>query len=106
MALFTALSPLPDADVVAFAFGIAYQRAFASAVVASHGLLDAMTNGGLGVAFFWPLSERRCFLPVKPLPVAPIGARMLSPRGAFVLAVELVYFLPPLVYALSPRRAR
>src|SRR5438270_228674 len=30
---------------------------------ASHGVLDGMTNGGLGVAFFSPFDNRRFFLP-------------------------------------------
>ncbi len=34
---------------------------------ASHGLLDAMTNGGLGVAFFSPFDNRRYFLPWRPM---------------------------------------
>jgi len=33
---------------------------------ASHGVLDAMTNGGLGVAFFSPFDNRRYFLPWRP----------------------------------------
>ncbi len=40
---------------------------------ASHGLLDALTNEGLGVAFFAPFSGRRYFFPWRPLPVSPIG---------------------------------
>jgi hypothetical protein len=30
---------------------------------AGHGLLDAMTNGGLGLAFFSPFDNHRYFLP-------------------------------------------
>ena len=30
---------------------------------AGHGLLDAITNGGLGVAFFSPFNNQRYFLP-------------------------------------------
>ena len=30
---------------------------------ASHGFLDAMTNGGLGVALYWPFSLERIFPP-------------------------------------------
>jgi inner membrane protein len=37
---------------------------------ASHGFFDAMTNGGLGVAFFAPFDSRRYFLPFRPLEVA------------------------------------
>src|SRR5262249_9500359 len=40
---------------------------------ASHGLLDAMTDGGLGVAFFSPFDNRRYFLPWTPVEVSPIG---------------------------------
>ncbi|MCI0569494.1 MAG: metal-dependent hydrolase [Myxococcaceae bacterium] len=74
-------------------------------VVASHGLLDALTDGGLGAALLWPFSHARLFAPVRPLPVAPIGSGMLSPRGLFVVAVELFAFLPLWLYALWPRRA-
>jgi inner membrane protein len=40
---------------------------------ASHGLLDAMTDGGLGVAFFSPFDNHRYFLPWRPIRVSPIG---------------------------------
>src|SRR5215510_1718942 len=40
---------------------------------ASHGVLDAMTDGGLGVAFFAPFSDTRYFLPRRPIVVSPIG---------------------------------
>jgi inner membrane protein len=42
---------------------------------ASHGVLDAMTDGGYGVAFFSPFSSARSFLPWRPLEVASIGVR-------------------------------
>ena len=74
------------------------------AVVATHGLLDAMTDGGLGVALFWPFTHERYFLPWRPIPVAPIGLGMLSKRGICVLAFEVVASLPLLVYAFWPRR--
>jgi inner membrane protein len=72
--------------------------------VGSHGLLDAMTTGGLGAALLWPLDDTRYFLPLRPIPVAPIGAGMLSRRGLYVVAVELLLFLPFWAYALWPRR--
>jgi hypothetical protein len=34
----------------------------------------------------------------------PIGMRFFSPRGLRVAAVEAVYFLPLVLYALWPRR--
>lgn len=73
-------------------------------VIASHGLLDALTTGGLGVALLWPFTEARYFFPVRPIPVAPIGRGLLSARGAYVMAVEAALFSPLLLYALWPRR--
>lgn len=75
----------------------------ATLVVASHGVLDAMTTGGLGVEFFWPLDTRRYFLPWEFIPVAPLGAHMLTARGLSVLLTEVVLFLPAWVYAFWPR---
>jgi inner membrane protein len=75
----------------------------ATLVVASHGVLDAMTTGGLGIEFFWPVDTQRYFLPWRFIPVAPLGARMLSARGLSVLLTEGVLFLPAWVYAFWPR---
>jgi hypothetical protein len=36
-----------------------------SFVTASHGMLDAMTDGGLGVAFFAPFDNARYFFPME-----------------------------------------
>lgn len=44
------------------------------AVTASHGLLDAFTDGGRGVAFFAPFEGTRFFFPWRPVHVSPIGA--------------------------------
>ena len=74
--------------------------------VASHGLLDALTNGGLGAALLWPFSHGRYFAPVRPLPVSPIGVGMLSSRGLYVVGVELLAFIPFWAYALWPRGRR
>lgn len=72
----------------------------------SHPLLDMLTDGGLGVALFWPISNERYFFPWNPLPVAPIGKGMLSARGLYVVAVESMVFLPLLIFAslTGPRR--
>jgi inner membrane protein len=72
----------------------------------SHALLDTLTDGGLGCALGWPVTDTRFFAPLRPLPVAPIGAGMLSWRGARVVIIELCAFSPFLVYALLPRRPR
>lgn len=71
--------------------------------MASHGLLDTLTDGGLGVALLWPLSDERFFAPWRPIPVAPIGADLLSWRGVRVISIEAVYFAPLVLYALWPR---
>jgi len=51
------------------------RRAFAFVLLCtlSHPLFDAMTNGGLGIAFFSPFSNHRYFLPWRPIRVSPIG---------------------------------
>src|SRR5215510_2893467 len=64
--------------------------------VLSHGVLDAMTDGGLGVAFFSPLDQTRYFLPWRPILVSPIGiARFFSPRGVAVLCSEISWIWLP-----------
>jgi inner membrane protein len=63
---------------------------------ASHGLLDAMTNGGLGVAFFSPFVNQRYFLPWRPILVSPISVtRFFSVRGYDVLRSELFWVWIP-----------
>jgi len=58
-------------------------------VTASHGFFDAMTDGGLGVAFFAPFSNRRYFFPWRPILVAPMSPGvLLSECGFNVLRVE------------------
>ena len=67
-----------------------------SLVTASHGVFDAMTNGGLGIAFFAPFDPTRYFLPWRPLVVPPIGVLpMFSPWGLAVVATELLYIGAP-----------
>ena len=79
--------------------------AFLTLVV--HGLTDALTNGGLGVALLWPFTEARIFLPWRPILVAPIGPDALTTAyGQRVLAQEVLVFLPFLAYACWPRRRR
>jgi inner membrane protein len=70
---------------------------------ATHGVLDAFTDGGRGVALLWPFLDGRFFAPVRPLPVAPIGLGLASPWGMRVFAAELLAFAPLLVVAFWPR---
>jgi inner membrane protein len=132
---------LPDADVVAFAFGIPYEHmlghrglshslvfaailaailvpiAFAGetyagqrtklwwyffAATASHGALDAMTTGGLGVAFLAPFSDSRYFLPWRPIVVSPISiTRFFTGRGLAVIRSEIVWIWLPSVILMG-----
>ncbi|MBI1949644.1 MAG: metal-dependent hydrolase [Deltaproteobacteria bacterium] len=74
--------------------------------VVSHGLFDALTDGGLGIALLWPWSTERLFSPVQPIPVAPIGRAFLSARGLTVATTELLWFLPFALFALFGGRIR
>jgi inner membrane protein len=63
---------------------------------ASHGVLDAMTDGGLGVAFFSPFDTTRYFFSARPVLVSPIGiSEFFSEYGARVLANEAVWIWLP-----------
>jgi len=75
-------------------------------VAASHGLLDTLTDGGLGIALLWPFSNQRYFAPWTPIPVAPIGADMLTAEGFRVVTTESLQFAPLLIWAVWPRRPR
>jgi inner membrane protein len=70
--------------------------------VASHGVFDAFTNGGLGVALLAPFSDKRFFFPWQPIEVSPLGlSRIFSARGVEVLTSELLWVgVPSLGIAL------
>jgi inner membrane protein len=71
--------------------------------IASHGLLDALTNGGLGVAFFSPFSQRRYFLPWRVIEVSPLSVfELVSWRGLRVLGSEVrTVLMPCLAFGLT-----
>ena len=74
---------------------------FLFAVSASHGVLDAMTNGGLGVAFLAPFHHGRWFLPVRPIEVSPVGLRAFwSRRGLRGLISEMLWVWLPVTVLL------
>jgi inner membrane protein len=73
-----------------------YLWAYFFLATASHGVLDAMTDGGLGVAFFSPFSNRRYFLPWHPIRVSPIGfGRFFTHRGWAVMESEFLWIWLP-----------
>lgn len=131
IALGMLMSAAPDLDVIAFFLGVPYEspwghRGFTHSVlfagvvatilgwrkwrvagflflaIISHAVLDAFTNGGLGVAFFWPFDNERYFLPWRVIRVSPIGIReFFGERGLAVLKSELVYiWLPCLIFTV------
>ena len=75
---------------------------FFFAVTASHGLLDAMTNGGLGVALFAPFSNTRYFFPWRPIRVSPIGIDAFFSSPIPVLWSEIKWiWLPSALLAVT-----
>ena len=59
-------------------------------------MLDAMTNGGLGVAFFSPFDTTRYFLPFRPVEVSPIGVReFFTGRAWNILISEMKWIWIP-----------
>jgi inner membrane protein len=70
-------------------------------ITASHGILDALTSGGLGVAFFSPFNRHRYFFPWRPIQVSPIGAgAFFSSRAIEVLRSEIWVWGPALAVVL------
>jgi inner membrane protein len=71
----------------------------------SHSMLDAMTSGGLGVAFFAPFNNARYFFPWRPIRVSPIGAsNFFSEWGISVLKSEALWIgIPCGVYMTGIR---
>jgi inner membrane protein len=66
----------------------------------SHGLLDALTSGGLGVAFFAPFENSRYFFPWRPIHVSPMSvSAFLSATGVRVLRSELRWIWLPAALA-------
>jgi inner membrane protein len=79
---------------------------FACGVLATHPLLDTMTDGGLGCALFWPFDLTRYFAPWRPIQVAPIGLAFFTPEGALIALSEIILFLPLFVFALRRTQTR
>jgi len=75
---------------------------------ASHGVLDAMTSGGGGVAFFAPFVNERYFFPWRPILVSPLDPRrFFTARGIAILRNEFVWvWTPSIAFALVTRALR
>lgn len=69
---------------------------------ASHGVLDALTDGGLGVAFFSPFDTSRYFFSARPVAVSPIGfSAFFSEKAFHVLASEMKWIWLPTIAVFS-----
>jgi inner membrane protein len=67
-----------------------------SIAAASHGVLDAFTDAGLGVGFFVPFESTRYFFPWRPLLTSPIGVDAFFDGPVLrILANELVWVWLP-----------
>ncbi|MBZ0158179.1 MAG: metal-dependent hydrolase [Alphaproteobacteria bacterium] len=76
-----------------------------SLLTATHGILDAMTDGGMGIALFSPFDTTRYFLPWTPIKVSPIGIKsFFSPWGARVILSEAVWiWIPAALMVIAAR---
>jgi inner membrane protein len=58
----------------------------------SHAVLDAMTTGGLGVAFFAPFNNKRYFFSFRPIKVSPISVKsFFEGKGIAVIQSEAIW---------------
>jgi inner membrane protein len=77
---------------------------FAACAIASHGLVDTLTDTANGPALLWPFSSERFVAPLRPILVAPLGLDYFGSAGMRALTRELVLFWPLALYAFYPRR--
>ena len=77
-------------------------------VSASHGILDAFTSGGLGIALLSPFDSTRYFFPWTPIMVSPIGIEFFFGKwGLSVIKSELLWiWLPSLLMVIISRVIR
>ncbi len=129
---------IPDADVLAFKFGIPYEhmfghRGFTHSVffgilfglllalifhwknkdklkyallyifcTTSHGIVDAFTNGGRGIALLAPFTDERFFAPWRVIQVSPISIRrFFTEWGWVVIQSEMMYIGIPCLLLLG-----
>lgn len=61
---------------------------------ASHGLLDALTRGGMPIPFFWPLTDER-YGNWGPIPVSDLAFEIPDPSRSRALRSELLWVWLP-----------
>jgi inner membrane protein len=68
--------------------------------LASHGLLDAFTDAGLGVGLFIPFDDGRYFAPWRPLLTSPLSVRaFFDGSGLAILLNEAIWIGAPVAVA-------
>jgi inner membrane protein len=67
----------------------------------SHGVLDALTTGGLGVAFFSPFDGTRYFFPYHPIKVTPLEPEHIWGAAVAVLISEAMWVWLPCILFLG-----
>jgi inner membrane protein len=89
-------------DVRFFSKTWALFAAYFFVLTATHGLLDAFTSGGEGIALLSPFDRTRYFFPYTPIHVSPIGIReFFSEWGLRVILSEIKWiWCPAIVVAL------
>lgn len=78
---------------------------FVGLSAASHGLLDMLTNGGHGIAFFWPLTDQRYFFDWRPIQVSPLAASRFATKAAAVAKTEMLSIWLPAILVTFGLRA-
>lgn len=69
---------------------------------ASHGILDAFTNAGLGIGFLIPFDDTRYFAPWRPLTASPLSiSRFLSGSSTPILMNEFRWIGIPLIVVVT-----
>jgi len=74
----------------------------------SHGIFDALTDGGLGIALLSPFENKRFFFPWTPIKVSPISVKaFFSKWGWAVFKSELLWiWLPSVMITVLTRIIR
>lgn len=68
----------------------------AGMAAASHGLLDMVTNGGLGVGLLMPFDGERFFFPFRPILVSPFSLGTFSAVVGSIIRSEILWVWLPL----------
>lgn len=67
----------------------------------THPVLDAMTDGGLGVMLLFPISTARLFLPWRPIHVSPLSIPRFFHSAGYILRSELPFCIVAAAIGIS-----